>query len=366
MAKPKKKEVPSGSGPKNYKTPTDENRIGDAGFISDLLPIRDYASSWSSPKAFAEHIESLDRSKAWHKSGWGDDEDDDDDWSGGSMTDALRLIKEGWREGADRIDSLRRVIQAILPRTPKLSKFSVAGAVPNIPRAIAGNPANMLNLQTGNSKKKPIITLVSNMACNWTVKAHHISNRAAVVAVLIDEIEAKGFACEVISGAYSMGHGKSELHEGKFDACTSVMLKEASQPVDINRMAFGLGHAGMFRRLIFADLGYSKLCEDGLGYGLGHSQGMDKELEELATKGIYLIPSCENGANKFFEDEAMCASKGVKYLIQTLRRQSCPAFPRWTETDQRNYDKAIEDRKNKKGKTWMDPIYDPEDVPDDF
>jgi len=36
------------------------------------------------------------------------------------------------------------------------------------------------------------------MCESWSAQADAVSNKAAVVAALIDEIEAKGFACEVI------------------------------------------------------------------------------------------------------------------------------------------------------------------------
>lgn len=293
--------------------------VGDAKEIGDYIPGRSYHAAFSSLEAFTRHIEGLDEKQAWDKSGW----EPGKSFAGTeNMADCLKLAKEGWHEGAETIERVRAKIQSVRPQLAQFVKYGIAGALPDVPRAVAGNILNMRMPQGALSRKRPVLTLISNMSCLGYIEQSVLTNRAAVVATLIDEIEAAGYACEVISTALSYG-----CNDPSYRMAHSVIVKNSNQPVDIYRLAFGLGHASMFRRMVFADRGAEPMGKDKCGYGMGRSHGFeDFDCEELASKNVFTLTSANTCASNF-QEEMDAATDGIDFLINDLKRQKCPAFP---------------------------------------
>lgn len=289
---------------------------GDALQLNDLFPINGYHSTWESPEAFSRYIKSLDKTQAWSQDAW---DSGSEGFYGATMAEALTMSEKGWAEGGDMLDRISKKINADHPVGPRLIKFGIAGAIPDVPRAVSGNILNMRDVDTGRAKKRPVLTLICNMCSNCGVNKDWITNRAATLAALIDKIEAAGFACEVISTAYTKGY----TGDG-FEAATSVIVKASNQPVDPPRLAFGAGHVAMFRRMMFADWEYEPLCRNGLGSGLGSAQNLPIK-EGYKDKNIYVLPA----TNSKFATEESSSKEGLPFLIDTLRKQGCPAFPKW-------------------------------------
>lgn len=294
--------------------------VGNAHHLQDLFnkhpaETDSFTAWWSSPEKFAEAVESWDKSKAWHDSAW---EKESDFYGTKTMEEAIKLARYGWQEGVKRIKAIRTAIHAANPMTKKPITYSIAGSTPNVPRAIAGNIMNMRTVDLARSRKRPVITLLSDMSAHCGHDAEEFLNRAAVVAALIDRIENEGYCCEVI--AY--GTTKRSSYNGKDSLVSqvSVMLKNSNQPVDMARLAFGLGHPAMFRRLIFAQWGIDK-ANERLGSGLGHCFELPKD--GLHDKAIYMIPSI-NSTNAFDSPEK-AVKEGLPYIIKDLKEQGCPA-----------------------------------------
>lgn len=314
-------------------------RIGDAQEILDLFPAGTgdeniQYSAWSSPRAFSKHVAGMDQNKAWHPSAW----DNDRSFRGtNTMQEALDLAAVGWKEGITKADKLREKILTLHPIGLKMVRYGIVGAVPCVPRAVAGNPLNMITKDRAAIKKRPVITLLSNMSVPYYVDADALSNRAAVIAALIDHIEGSGFACDVIAFGRSEGNG--------VNAQTMVLVKNSSQPVDIAKLAYGLGHASMFRRLVFADWGFYPFTEK-LGRGLGHIVG-DFDTAGMADKGVYLLPKIQGS---MFDTEEASEKEGLKFLVHSLKTQGCLAFSKFTPEEL----KEIEEEKTKKKLNLLD------------
>lgn len=308
--------------------------VGNAKEIVDLIPGFTYHSAWDSPEAFARHIEALNKEEAWCRAGW----EEGGDFTGtNNMKEAITLAAEGWREGADRIEGFRDKILAMKPTHLKTIKYSLAGAYPDVVRAISGNPINMRVPDWARSRRRPVITLLSDMAANCGVNKDAITNRASVVAAIIDQIEAAGYACEVIATAPTKGSMWGG--DGGYTALTSVLVKKTNQPVDLIRLSYGLGHASMFRRLIFADWGIHPANKVGLGSSLGSHKNFDKEY--LNDKGIYVIPSAEGHSEKF-KTEEIASIEGMKFIINSLKAQGCSAFGEKRDAEAISKDEAEE------------------------
>lgn len=291
-------------------------RIGDALYLERYVRGCKHSSCWESPESFAKYIESLNQRNAWHPSGW----EKGEDFSGSKcMEDTINQCRYGWPEGAAAAAKIRDRVLAENPVRKEPIKYGIAGAFPNVPRAIAGDPMNMRVMDVTKTKKKPVITLVSNMSTPWYVSAQTISNRAASVAAIVDQVEAAGYCCEVVAVATTCsGYGNDK----GFISSVNVLVKPSHQPVDIGRLAFGLGNSGMFRRMVFAEWGITPECQK-LGHGLGHVYDLEPDAD-FKEKNIYFLPQLKE--SDMFETPEKCATEGVTYLLDSLTEQGCPPF----------------------------------------
>lgn len=291
---------------------------GNAEELHQLFPAPNYESSyrsyWSSPEAWASWCLNFDRKTAWTDSAWAIG---DKAWYGtDTLEEAVDLARNGWKEGVNKAQSLLNRIKAEHPIQLKPKRYGIAGTHPDVPRAISGNPLNMHQKDDAAGKRK-IITLLSEMGASCGHGPEEFVNRAAVVAALIDAIEASGYACDVItySNAISCDNHTS-LH--------SCIVKNSNQPVDIARLAFGLGHPGMFRRFAFVE----KCSEENknLGYGLGYTKKLEEMygISEFKEKNIFILRGIND--TKVFKTEESAKTEGVKYIIDYLKEQGFPLY----------------------------------------
>lgn len=305
----------------SVKTDGREDENGDSRYPLQKTII----ASWSSLEVFAKQFKGDNGSSWWARNNvrreWVPS------WNGcDSFDEALDMAVHGWAEGGETIERTRSYVRALNPISPKLQKYGIAGSTPNVPRAIAGNVLNMRVPEPGKSRKRQIITIVYNMCENGGVNAEMITNKAAVTAALIDEIEAKGFAVEVISTVVTTGY-TYRRPVGQIKAYEFVRIKESHHPIDINRIAFGLGHAAMFRGLFFADMQRNPEFKE-IGEGLGSAASMTA-LKEHNEEQIYTISSAGNPIKaSYFKDVDTAVTTGLNAIVKELQRQGCPAFPK--------------------------------------
>ncbi len=235
---------------------TERLTTGNAGELQYVLPQHEiksakrvFTSYWSSPEAMAKEIETWDVNKAWCNSAW---EESNSFYGSQSMTEAIKLAREGWPEGVTKASRLVDKIKANNPIQLKKVKYDVVGSFPNVARAISGNPLNMRNPDITRASKRPIVTLLSDICASCKHNASEFLNRAAAVAAIVEQVEAAGYACDVIVFSKS-------YYGDAINTCSWIQVKNSNQPVDIHRIAFGLGHPAMFRRFIFAEEGYHRL-----------------------------------------------------------------------------------------------------------
>jgi hypothetical protein len=304
---------------------------GDAPQVTRLLnePIdegKTFLSSWSSPEKLAAHLKTVKSEDCWNTSNvW---KSVDKSFCGvDNIHEAIDLAHHGWKEGGEIIERTRGYIAALNPLSPKLVKYGIAGTTPNVPRAIAGNLFNMRKPDLTRNQKRRTITIVYNMCEAWYANEAAISNKAAVVAALVDEIEGKGFACEVIACAKSG-------YSGRIKALTSVCVKESHQPVDINRLAFALGHAAMFRVFMFGTWQSDDFAKE-LGYGLG-IVSTTLPTKDQNENNIFTITSGHYNNHikiELFNTQEGAAKEGLNKIVSELQKQGCPAFEKKDHED---------------------------------
>lgn len=300
--------------------------IGDAQDMAEHFPAITFTRahvrhSFSSPETFADWLDKNGARHAWITTDRIEELADAADCGGCNTRDAIKLALAGWAEGAEQAARLRDKITAANPNGPRLARWDIAGAYPNMPRALAGNPLHMRRVDSARLKRRPVLTFVSHYGALAGVSGDFMLRRAAVVAAIVDAVEAAGYSAQVI--AWTASSKDSEKVTGAETACT---LKDAGQALDVARLAFGLGHPALLRRMTFAARGAMPSLKP-LGTGMGQTHSDVKLTAEQNDAGTYLIPAIAHlGESKFSSDEN-AATVGLRAIIATLSRQGCPAFP---------------------------------------
>jgi len=288
---------------------------GDARELAELLgEFPETIQQWhcvSSPERLATWAATVKR--GWHAPTWETSNEQAEFCGTRSMRTACELAFRGWPEGAARAARLRDKINASLPVQSRFVSYAMAGAYPSVPRFVGGNPMHMRALDSARARRKPVVTLLSNGAANCNVPAATFVNRAAVCAALVDVIESAGFACHVV---YFATTRYFNVH-----ACVMATLKEPHAPADIARLAFGMGHPSMFRRLCFASYTQDTLTR-ALGLGLGHAQAL-RARPEWPRAQVYVLPE---PATVLFGSENAAEKIGLPHVIAELAKAGCPAF----------------------------------------
>jgi hypothetical protein len=298
--------------------------VGDALELEYTLPKpknvkkKLFHSFWSSPEKFAQNVKLLQLGNPWHKTTEGNKEF----YGTNTLKEAIDMAEDGWKGGAETIEKVLNKVKAQNPLRRKPVKYGIVGSVPDVARAVAGNPLNMKVMDLTKASRRQVVTIVSDMGATCSVLASNFINRAAVVTALIDEIETAGYACDVFVYGHSKG-GDCNFWSGPSSdgtVLTAVQLKNSNQPLDLTRMAFGIGHTAMFRRLTFADWGGEKFC-DFLGQRLGSTVHMD--YEGLAERNIFYLPTVNE---ECFNTEQSAIDFGIQECILYLQKQGFKGF----------------------------------------
>ncbi|BBF92661.1 DUF7192 family protein [Blastochloris tepida] len=296
---------------------------GNAPSIADMLDVHPNttASLWASPLALFDEMASRKARKApgqWETT----------TCFGASVKftgtesfeQAHALCRDGWKDGVDRVASIRDRINATRAHAQRLARWDVAGAAPSVPRAVAGNPLSMRRMDDAQARRRPVLTLICNCATPAFVNQSYLIRYAATVAAIVDAIEEAGFSLTVLAGGAGVTDARRVL--------TVTTAKEAGQPVDVARLAFALGHPSMYRRGVFASWG----TEPGfrfVGVGFGIPEAMPTQ---TAQPGTFILNGIHNHRteNGFTVDELetddAAATLALPRAISHLARQGCPAF----------------------------------------
>ena len=174
--------------------------------------------------------------------------------------EAVELATKGWPEGADRIAKLRATLESVVQKTvtAKSSRLEWAesGDFLDVGRVLSGEPEAFGSYVESDATHGTarVIKIVGNVSARGGVKSESIFSAGAAVAAAVDVLELLGHRVELWLGSGS-------LHRSTDEKLTVlVKVKEASQPLDLDRVAFVLAHNASLRRLFFSveeDLGFS-------------------------------------------------------------------------------------------------------------
>lgn len=230
-------------------------------------------------------------------------------FSGATHDDTVRMIESGWTEGAERARSVRDGIMAQAPILPRLTRYDVAGQVPDVQRALAGNPMAMRRTAPQADKVRPVLTLQVGIFVSAVVDARKIQDAAAAMVAVVDTLEAGGYPCHVLAVCH-MRKGDNFDHE------LVTQVKAPNEPVSLADAAFICGHPAYFRRLCF----FHAITDDACG-PIYQTMGSPSE--------VINDPASRNYRTMTINNTSQLGSPRAMYLanLRYLAKQGCPGIP---------------------------------------
>jgi hypothetical protein len=252
-------------------------------------------------------------------------DDSDRDFYGVTLTEARRLARDGWQEGAERVQPLLDRVKTARPTRKALTRWDVAGAVPSIPRYLAGNPLAMKTRQTSQTNQQPIVTLISSTSAPWWVETGTFERLACAAAAIADRLEDAGFRVEIIAGrresSNPSGAGTATGENNALGNRSEMMFraKAAQDSLDLARLVFAIGHVSVHRRLLFAAGNAHPAFDESLGGNQGYAVAM-RPLER--PHGTYILPALAHLEKQVKHDPVAV----FDHVIETLKAQGCPGL----------------------------------------
>lgn len=230
-------------------------------------------------------------------------------WSGGhSWEQCLRMAREGWPEGLKLVEAITAKFEHITASKlmrPQVA-YDVAGDCVDVGRYVTGEPENMMiweEAEIENAGK--IVRIEANLSASSGISAAQMAIRGAAVCALVDALEQCGKSVELtLCFATKGGRRRMEFY---------VPVKQAGEPLEMDRLAFMMAHAGMFRRIGFACLENApEQWRQAIGVEVSGDYGIPASCKGAGTKADIVAPHMLlNG------DAAAC----VQWVFQTLKEQ---------------------------------------------
>lgn len=174
------------------------------------------------------------------RAGW---PDSDAQWSGGlTMAQALAMARQGWPEGAEMAEAVAERLTVANPRVRR-RKPSMAGGAVSVGRMLAGDPAHMISRPKQPGSK--MITVFVEAGCSGAIDADTLMVRAAIIIAIVDLMENNGYSCNIVATDTSTWRSGGAVYQ------LAVTLKAAGERLNLNDIAFALGHPAFLRKLSF-------------------------------------------------------------------------------------------------------------------
>jgi hypothetical protein len=162
-----------------------------------------------------------------------------------NFQEAVDLCLQGWPAGREKMDHALAIARPER-QTQYHRAHDVAGAYPDIMRAIGGDPACMITPKRSEIAAHPVVRVTLDCSNSGIISAEAITNWGAALLSIVDAMETKGYSVEV----NLMLVAKAD--DGREQYTCTVPFKVAGEALDIDRAAFALAHPSLLRRFIFA------------------------------------------------------------------------------------------------------------------
>ena len=200
----------------------------------------------------------------------------------------IEVMRSGWKKGRDGLKAAIASMPAV-DVDGIIQTFDVAGGLPDVPLYLSGEPEHFRTFGEVVEKLQPVVTLYVNRAAHCGIDAKSLAAWGGAIVRYALGLEAAGMTAEVI--VYS------SVRHGSHTVTSTVKVKEANEPWDLDRIAFTVAHGDMLRRVVFAMNERDEalnLADSDFFYGYGHPSDMPAHLRKEAPAGSIFFPRLEN------------------------------------------------------------------------
>ena len=232
-----------------------------------------------------------------------------------SIAEAVQLAKSGLpADGIKVLATSKHLTETAMRqvvRTDMTTTYDVSGSYVDMGRFVEGTPECMVSPTFDEmTVTAPVVTIVSNVNASGDVSKDDLEKRGRLVVALIKAIETSGRSTELLidSTNNARRHRNPDyIHR------ISVMIKRASQPLDMGAVMYAFTHPSMLRVLCFNAMHQIPREQQGyfgVGAGYGCVEQGGKHVEESYGDDVVYLPAVHLWGDK--------AEETVKKVLKDL------------------------------------------------
>jgi len=229
-----------------------------------------------------------------------------------TYAEARSLITHGWPEGRQKIaQAITRAMQVQPPEPARVDGFDVGGAYPHVTLAVAGEPACMVSPTVDATAQRPIVDIWFAPGIRAGGTPDQYLRRGAAILAYSLTLEDAGYRVALTAAQLTVSKGYSNHNI----ACR-VTVKAPDQPLDVDRLAFVMMHAGMHRRINFSAWERLSPTLENMGQMYAYGSTQPAPLDTIPEGVIYFPPvdvdhperfNTQEGANARVRDALVAA-----------------------------------------------------------
>lgn len=132
---------------------------------------------------------------------------------------------------------------------PQITRSLVGGNV-NVPAYLSGHPLHMRRRKKAPRVDKPVMTIGVSLMFAHFVSSHQRLNLGAAILSAVDELETRGYRCEII--AFYRGAPYGNIRSNRFTNWVNIetTLKRPDERWNPSAIAYAVAHPAFMRRTI--------------------------------------------------------------------------------------------------------------------
>tara|TARA_R110002096_G_scaffold78088_3_gene184015 strand:+ start:1281 stop:2228 length:948 start_codon:yes stop_codon:yes gene_type:complete len=186
-----------------------------------------------------------------------------------SYADAKDLAVNGWPKGREMMEG--KMSDALnshaIPEIQPSWSTGEWGFFVDIGAYSAGDPMCVLHPDEQTSLTNNVVKLRVSLACAFGVDGEMKANWGTAIAFLILQLQGQGKQVAVEACYYTEKHAgcQRDLKKVGQNYLTTITLKQAGEPLDLDRVAYVVAHPAAHRRLIWRTREIEKTLKNGYG-----------------------------------------------------------------------------------------------------
>lgn len=201
-----------------------------------------------------------------------------------NFDEAVELMKNGWTDMAKTLTNKIKVESKPTPIMKSKTTYGVAGYQAIVPLYLNGVPTNMASKKNVPTKQK-VVTITKCNQYSSATDQQTIIDESIKVFKIIKKLEAQGYRCILNVAKMICKDGKAYQFK--------IRVKNATEKMNMSKLAFPMVHPSMPRRLLFRMLEVHPNVPKNFVGNYGFPMQDFDTIKKVFTpeKGEYILPS---------------------------------------------------------------------------